>query len=317
MSLLSPPVAPARPSSRASSLQIVPPEVFEGIRVQVLGKHLGVVRFIGTSEFSVGQWIGVELDLPDGKNDGTVQNIRYFTCKPLHGIFARPGAVRTEASLAAAQVATTGMLDGEAHEVATSAATSGSRPTLTAVMPAPAPATPAAAPARVPATAAAQNVGLEAAAEASCSAGSDSRPSAFAASTGRRLSPKSGLHRRNSTDIDLRTSICVHGRADVLDALSSCCGEVQRLQAAVRYLGDGLRAATEASAPPNIEDSAKATQEAAMEAWLAAASERMGKRLEEKLCRSLEQRLAAVTAGPLAELHQVAADLRQFQPGVR
>lgn len=24
-----------------------------------------------------------------GKNDGTVQNIQYFTCKPKHGIFVR------------------------------------------------------------------------------------------------------------------------------------------------------------------------------------------------------------------------------------
>lgn len=36
-----------------------------------------------------GTWIGVELDTPMGKNDGTVQNITYFTCKPKHGIFVR------------------------------------------------------------------------------------------------------------------------------------------------------------------------------------------------------------------------------------
>lgn len=36
-----------------------------------------------------GTWIGIELDTPTGKNDGTVQNIQYFSCKPKHGIFVR------------------------------------------------------------------------------------------------------------------------------------------------------------------------------------------------------------------------------------
>lgn len=39
--------------------------------------------------FQSGTWIGVELDTPMGKNDGTVQNIQYFSCKPKHGIFVR------------------------------------------------------------------------------------------------------------------------------------------------------------------------------------------------------------------------------------
>jgi kinesin family protein 13 len=33
--------------------------------------------------------VGVELDAPTGKNDGTVQGITYFTCRPKHGIFVR------------------------------------------------------------------------------------------------------------------------------------------------------------------------------------------------------------------------------------
>lgn len=35
-------------------------------------------------------WIGVELDTNMGKNDGSVNGIRYFCCKPNHGIFAHP-----------------------------------------------------------------------------------------------------------------------------------------------------------------------------------------------------------------------------------
>lgn len=36
-----------------------------------------------------GTWVGIELDAPTGKNDGTVQGIQYFECKPKHGIFVR------------------------------------------------------------------------------------------------------------------------------------------------------------------------------------------------------------------------------------
>ncbi|XP_037945299.1 kinesin-like protein KIF13B isoform X2 [Teleopsis dalmanni] len=49
----------------------------------------GIISYIGTTHFQAGTWIGVELDAPTGKNDGTVQGIQYFQCKPKHGIFVR------------------------------------------------------------------------------------------------------------------------------------------------------------------------------------------------------------------------------------
>ncbi|KAH8401746.1 hypothetical protein KR009_007617, partial [Drosophila setifemur] len=49
----------------------------------------GVIRFVGTTEFQPGAWIGVELDVPTGKNDGSVKGIQYFQCKPKHGMFVR------------------------------------------------------------------------------------------------------------------------------------------------------------------------------------------------------------------------------------
>jgi CAP-Gly domain-containing linker protein 1 len=36
------------------------------------GSKLGHLRFMGTTEFATGEWAGVELDDPLGKNDGAV-----------------------------------------------------------------------------------------------------------------------------------------------------------------------------------------------------------------------------------------------------
>ena len=54
----------------------------------------GVVRFFGTTSFSAGKWVGVELDKPEGKNDGTIQGITYFNCKSNYGVFVRPSQVK-------------------------------------------------------------------------------------------------------------------------------------------------------------------------------------------------------------------------------
>ncbi|XP_043910945.1 CAP-Gly domain-containing linker protein 3 isoform X2 [Protopterus annectens] len=59
-----------------------------GDRVLVDGQKVGTLRFCGTTEFASGQWIGVELDEPEGKNDGSVGGIQYFVCPSKHGIFA-------------------------------------------------------------------------------------------------------------------------------------------------------------------------------------------------------------------------------------
>ncbi|TQS37951.1 hypothetical protein Golomagni_01555 [Golovinomyces magnicellulatus] len=53
----------------------------------------GVVRFLGETEFAAGVWVGVELDSAIGKNDGSVQNKRYFKCEIGRGIFLRPTGI--------------------------------------------------------------------------------------------------------------------------------------------------------------------------------------------------------------------------------
>ncbi|CDS40463.1 Cytoskeleton associated protein CAP Gly [Echinococcus multilocularis] len=69
------------PDGSTGSLQV-------GDRVQVSGSRVGTVRFIGPTDFASGEWVGIELDEPLGKNDGTVMGRRYFTCKPNHGLFS-------------------------------------------------------------------------------------------------------------------------------------------------------------------------------------------------------------------------------------
>ncbi len=50
-------------------------------------QRYGVLRFVGEPEFSDGTWCGVVLDQPQGKNNGSVHGIRYFTCEPNYGVF--------------------------------------------------------------------------------------------------------------------------------------------------------------------------------------------------------------------------------------
>ncbi|XP_004686094.1 PREDICTED: CAP-Gly domain-containing linker protein 4 [Condylura cristata] len=59
-----------------------------GDRVVIAGQKVGTLRFCGTTEFANGQWAGIELDEPEGKNNGSVGKVQYFKCAPKYGIFA-------------------------------------------------------------------------------------------------------------------------------------------------------------------------------------------------------------------------------------
>ena len=57
-----------------------------GDRILVNENKLGTLQFCGTVEFAGGTWAGVELDEPEGRNDGTVNGITYFNTEPGFGV---------------------------------------------------------------------------------------------------------------------------------------------------------------------------------------------------------------------------------------
>eukprot|EP00123_Amoebidium_parasiticum_P018244 comp24146_c2_seq1/m.43922 comp24146_c2_seq1/g.43922 ORF comp24146_c2_seq1/g.43922 comp24146_c2_seq1/m.43922 type:complete len:698 (-) comp24146_c2_seq1:1517-3610(-) len=79
-------------------MEQVPPyqQLQIGDRVYI-GRREGTLRFLGPTQFAAGEWAGVELQTAEGKNDGSVQGVRYFVCPPNHGVFIQPGKLTVPA----------------------------------------------------------------------------------------------------------------------------------------------------------------------------------------------------------------------------
>ena len=85
----------SRRSSSRLSLSNNNPVIEVGDRVTVIATGLqGIVRFSGPTDFAGGHFIGIDLDDPKGKNDGSVENIKYFNAAPNHGLFVRSGQLK-------------------------------------------------------------------------------------------------------------------------------------------------------------------------------------------------------------------------------
>uniref|UniRef100_A0A7N6B5D8 Kinesin family member 13Bb n=1 Tax=Anabas testudineus TaxID=64144 RepID=A0A7N6B5D8_ANATE len=76
-----------------SAATTVPDWLKEGEFVTVGTNKSGTVRYVGPTDFAEGTWVGVELEVPAGKNDGSVGGKHYFHCNPGYGVLVRPGRV--------------------------------------------------------------------------------------------------------------------------------------------------------------------------------------------------------------------------------
>lgn len=68
-----------------------------GAKVRV--KNLeGIVRFMGQTQFAPGIWVGIELNEPLGKNNGSINGVEYFKCANPgnYGLFASPAIVKLQ-----------------------------------------------------------------------------------------------------------------------------------------------------------------------------------------------------------------------------
>ena len=65
-----------------------------GQKIELNDGRVATVRFVGTTNFQTGDWVGVELEEATGKNDGSVKGERYFQCEQGYGMFLRPSGVR-------------------------------------------------------------------------------------------------------------------------------------------------------------------------------------------------------------------------------
>ena len=56
-------------------------------------KRRGEVKYVGKVDGTTGFWVGIELDEPWGKNNGSLKGKKYFSCEDNYGVFVRPGKV--------------------------------------------------------------------------------------------------------------------------------------------------------------------------------------------------------------------------------
>ncbi|KAM6992605.1 kinesin-like protein KIF13B isoform 2-T2 [Tautogolabrus adspersus] len=74
----------------AAANAILPDWLKEGEFVTVGTNKSGTIRYVGPTDFAKGTWVGVELEVPAGKNDGSVGGKHYFHCNPGYGVLVRP-----------------------------------------------------------------------------------------------------------------------------------------------------------------------------------------------------------------------------------
>ena len=84
-----------------------------GQLVLIANKIEGVVRFVGTTHFARGVWVGVEIGVPKGRNDGSINGKRYFQCEPNYGLFVPPRKLAVMEEEVEEEVKEEAVLEGE------------------------------------------------------------------------------------------------------------------------------------------------------------------------------------------------------------
>lgn len=83
-------------NTKSDDLQL-PAWMVVGESIQIRPSNLsGVIAYVGLTEFAPGNWIGVELDTSQGKNNGSVAGVEYFDCPEKKGMFVRPKNVKLD-----------------------------------------------------------------------------------------------------------------------------------------------------------------------------------------------------------------------------
>eukprot|EP00040_Diaphanoeca_grandis_P035852 m.226458 g.226458 ORF g.226458 m.226458 type:complete len:932 (+) comp33492_c0_seq2:302-3097(+) len=70
-----------------TSRSITTTGIHVGARVDIHDTATGVLRYCGPVHFMLGEYCGIELDIPHGSSDGRVGKHRYFKCRGNHAIF--------------------------------------------------------------------------------------------------------------------------------------------------------------------------------------------------------------------------------------
>ncbi|KAK2898349.1 hypothetical protein Q8A67_009767 [Cirrhinus molitorella] len=91
--IMSPSKCSTSPQPQMPILKDELPSFCIGDRVLVSNIQPGTLRFKGQTNFANGFWAGVELDNPEGSNNGTYDGVVYFECREKHGIFAPPDKI--------------------------------------------------------------------------------------------------------------------------------------------------------------------------------------------------------------------------------
>ncbi|KAM9354509.1 kinesin-like protein KIF13B isoform 2-T2 [Pholidichthys leucotaenia] len=77
----------------APGTAVLPDWLKVGEFVTVGTNKSGTVRYVGPTDFAEGTWVGIELEVPAGKNDGSVGGKQYFHCNPGYGVLVKPNRV--------------------------------------------------------------------------------------------------------------------------------------------------------------------------------------------------------------------------------